>query len=519
MLAFRKWFLVLALVTLTAAVASAQPAFQCTANAGVPPIVRAEGIAELVGDLVLNCTGGAPAANAASVPRVNVQIFLNTNITSKLLSSADNFSEALLMVDDPQPAEQKVCLANAAVIGCDAPTPKTVIPDPTAPAGEYKPANGNPYNVWQGRQALDNSIAWYGVPIDAPGTAVTRVIRMTNIRANANLLGVSSTLVPTQIVAFVSASGATSVPINNPQQTVAWIQTGLTFTVRKFNGDSGSVTLNQCNSSNKDLFTDPTKTDKYCATGRLRFEEGFATAWKTMPTGDQNIPGKIYSYSEGGFMATSIGNPLPAGAGVPSQGTRLRVAFNSVPAGLRIYVTTGGQRVDSTDTTANSWVLINTAQDGSGGSASTVVPDTFMTKKCDFASQVKMAEVPIFGGSGVAVWEATATEPLAVQKIEFGYLVAYAANTPNNLPAIGSATANGMFAPISTVTKASYFAPVPRFADTSSAKTVFKVQQCATNLLFPFVSNQAGFDTGMVIANTSKDPWDHDLETGTCEIS
>jgi len=47
------------------------------------------------------------------------------------------------------------------------------------------------------------------------------VIRITNIRANANQLGVSSTLIPTQIVMFISVTGTTSVPINNPQQTVA----------------------------------------------------------------------------------------------------------------------------------------------------------------------------------------------------------------------------------------------------------------------------------------------------------
>jgi len=119
----------------------------------------------------------------------------------------------------------------------------------------------------------------------------------------------------------------------------------------------------------------------------------------------------------------------------------------------------------------------------------------------------------------VAVWEVVATDPLAVQRLEFGYLVSYAANTPNNLPAVGTATANGMFAPVSTVTKASGFAPVPRFADTSSSKNIFKIRQCATNLLFPFVTNQAGFDTGMVISNTSKDPWGHDLEAGTCAIN
>ena len=546
MLAFRKWFLVLALVTLTAALASAQTpvapgAFQCTANAGVPPLVRAEGIAELVGDLVLNCTGGYPAgfvditgSGPASIPQINVQIFLNTNITSKLLDVTNNFSEALLMIDDPKSDDQKVCVLSTTAT-CAVPTTRAF-----DPGNVYKPVNLNPYNVWQGRQAGDNSIAWLGIPIDAPGSGRQRIIRMTNVRANANQLGVSSTLVPTQIVAFISATGTTSIPINNPQQTVAWIQKGLAdFRIRNNKDDGGKPNLNQCagsTDSRKDLFTDPTKSDKYCANGRMIFEEGFASAWKTRFSGssspwlsgpNQNAPGQIFTSSESGFFVNSHSGwgSLAFAAGVATQGTRLRVAFNNVPAGLRLYVSEHPFKWDSA---VNDAILVNTAQDGSGAFSAT--PTSFYTatkdtRSCDFMQSTaggvlyRFAEVPIFGGSGVAVWEITATDPLAVQRMDFGFVVAYVANTPNNLPAIGTATANGMFAPISTVTKASGFAAVPRFADTSSAKDVFKIQQCATNLLFPFVSNQAGFDTGMVIANTSKDPWDHDVEAGTCEIN
>ena len=83
---FRKWFLafaVLALLSSFAVPASAQivPALQCVANAGVPPTVRAEGLSELVGDLVLNCTGGVPTLATSVVPQANVTIFLSTNIT------------------------------------------------------------------------------------------------------------------------------------------------------------------------------------------------------------------------------------------------------------------------------------------------------------------------------------------------------------------------------------------------------------------------------------------------------
>jgi len=89
---FRKWFYALAVVALlagfTVPVSAQAPPFQCVANAGVPPIVRAEGYTELVGDLTLNCNGGVPTPAGITVPPVNVTILLSTNITSKLLTGS-----------------------------------------------------------------------------------------------------------------------------------------------------------------------------------------------------------------------------------------------------------------------------------------------------------------------------------------------------------------------------------------------------------------------------------------------
>ena len=40
-----------------------------------------------------------------------------------------------------------------------------------------------------------------------------------------------------------------------------------------------------------------------------------------------------------------------------------------------------------------------------------------------------------------------------------------------------------------------------------------------TNLLYPYVLNQNGFDTGFSIANTSADPYGTATQTGTCTLS
>jgi hypothetical protein len=205
-------------------------------------------------------------------------------------------------------------------------------------------------------------------------------------------------------------------------------------------------------------------------------------------------------------------------AGLATQGTRLRAVFNNVPAGVRLYVTT----TQGAATGGNTAVLINTAADGSGA-YSPVVASGSTSSSCIFASMA-VSEVPLFpaatgGFSGSAVWEVTAVDPLAIGRLDFGLLVAYTAATTNNMPTPDvQATANGMFAPVSTVTTASATAPVPRFADTSTAKNTLIIIQCQTNLLFPFVTNQAGFDTGIAISNTSKDPFGTATQAGVCSL-
>jgi len=100
---FRKWIYALAVVALLAGFtmpASAQ--IQCNTASGVPPTVRAEGYTELMGDLILNCSGGVPTGSGAAVPKVDIQIFLSTNVTSRLLTNSGViFDEALLIFDEP----------------------------------------------------------------------------------------------------------------------------------------------------------------------------------------------------------------------------------------------------------------------------------------------------------------------------------------------------------------------------------------------------------------------------------
>ncbi|MBX5496557.1 MAG: hypothetical protein IRZ15_14585, partial [Bryobacteraceae bacterium] len=62
--------------------------------------------------------------------------------------------------------------------------------------------------------------------------------------------------------------------------------------------------------------------------------------------------------------------------------------------------------------------------------------------------------------------------------------------------------------------------PIPRFVDNSTARTVFTINACVTNLLFPFVTTAPGFDTGIAISNTSLDSpvFSTSAQTGACTL-
>ncbi len=494
MVSLRRSFLLVGLCLVMASLASAQtPAFQCVANAGVPPLVRAEGLTEQVGDLVLNCNNGTSTALGANVPQVNVRIFLNTNVTSRIV--ATGWNEAFLIIDEPTPSNLRLCTA---AVGCpEVGTNANSGIAGTGPGVDYK-TNVNVENVYQGQPTpgTANQVDFIGVPIDPPGTAVTRIIRITNVRANANQLGVATTLIPTQIQMFISLTGATSIPVNNPIQVVAFVVPGLTFSV------SGGGTNTQCLA--------------FTRTITLNYQERFATAFKrrsyqrdpatlfpghTGVTGSsgQDLVGFIYN-TETGFHHPTF--PTTNGANVAgraSQGTRLRAFFSSIQLGVGLAVsTTCTGCVQTVDPGLGLHALL-TATDANGAGGFTAASGTLTISSSQTA---------------LAVWEVLEDLPTAVQTYSFTATFSATPDLPNNRPGIGTANVSGSFAPVysstSSPTLASQSVAIstdnqPRFADTGGSTGVLTITPCTCNLLYPFMSNKLGFDTGIVVANTSED--------------
>jgi hypothetical protein len=252
----------------------------------------------------------------------------------------------------------------------------------------------------------------------------------------------------------------------------------------------------------------------------------------TPPTPErQDTLGLIYQSESGFFRATDNGANWPtslnsgdntsliagtAGGtlGLADHGTRLIARFNNIQNGLQVWVETNPAIVSvnapSTPRTGTG-VLVNTDPNGAGPFSAVAAGST--------VSGLSLAQVSIIGGTGQAVWEVVNADTTALERMAVKVVFAWVANTSNNLSSLGTSIVNGNLAPLSTVATASTTAAIPRFVDGAVNRTLLTINSCRSNLLFPFVSNQAGFDTGIAISNTSKDPFGTALQTGACTVN
>ncbi|MDX2153384.1 MAG: hypothetical protein SFV54_21755 [Bryobacteraceae bacterium] len=532
----RKFMPVLAVLVLLSVASPAFGQLTCSTTTGVPPLVRAEGITELVGDIVYVCSTPDPDGPAGPLPAqtfpqpivVNIQIFLNTNVTSQLLDSVGT-SEALLLINEPS-----ATTTPAIQLGVNA-------RQGTIPPG------------------VNNSVSWLGVPL-LPAGSSTVTIRITNVRANASGAPAGVGGIPGQINAFISISGSTSVSLQQVSQTVAFVQPGLTT-------DATSLTLQQCFGRNTSFGSSVNITDVTF----IRFNEGFATAFKprtsTAPpyAVDQrpSVPGVSYNSESGFLLPDGVNNTI----GLADFATRLQAAFTNVPNGARVFVSnapvgilnSGSARIaGSTRAAGNGGV----APDGSPSSyinASLVVPSsptarsfapffntgsassgtgqisafgvTFPTGTFDVGTGANTntgyaggwSEISVSGNAATAAWSVSNSDPSAQESLIFAVAIGYTPNPAAGVPSIGAPMAATLsFNPLSSVTVASGTdVDVPRFVNTSQPRNLYTIVACVTNLLYPFVTTAPGFDTGIAISNTSLDTpvfTGTPAQNGTCTL-
>jgi len=462
---FRKLFLALiagALLFTTVASAVDLP-YSCTA---VPTqtLVRREGLAEKVGDIVLYC-GGVVSEGLRDKDgrlRVNIRLTLNSvNLTSNLLNAWD-----------PQPVTEATMILNEgepAFIGYASGTS-------SGPLVPYLDGSQNVYQAVKVQYA-ENAVEWEGVVIAGPGSDPASVIRMTNVRANVAGLSVN-----TPISAHVNITTPNAFPIvASDNIIVANVAQETIFSLVE--GGSFDACVEPHGDRLHDVFT-------------LRAREGFAYAFR--PVGDANVdngqPGANYG-NESGFSPESLSAGDLVGysngtLGQANQGTQIRFLLRGIPpAGTTLTVnhhihTATGLTLEADDTHP------------------------------DVASD----------GTATILYTVTAATPQSLSLPEnVDIEVTLSLNHDVPAPADTVVEAHGSLYPISAVGVADATAKEPRFIDLNDGTWIGDVfafnGTCTTTLLFPYITNQAGFDTGIVISNTSTDPMGTATQHGTCALN
>lgn len=505
MAAFRTRILVLALVLAALGVTSGtlnaqgfhpgvNASLSCTAFA-VPAQSRAEGIAELLGDIVVQCrladnntTGFPPSINA------NVAVTLNVNVTNNIdFGAGSDVVDAVLIVNE--------------VLDTDPITPTATPTLAVCCANTQKPMYG--------RRTSVNTIQWSGAILPVPEVNPnpnTLVLRVTNMRGNVSQLGIPTgegAFPSAQVTAFISVSSSTAVPVTNNVLNIGIPLLGLITRFRGRNQEDVPLPIValQCvtrfidSDGNIDRF-EPGGTD-FPHTGAaddgsfsIRLSEGYASSFKTL-----GVPTVTPASAqvEDGFPTP----PSGINGGGATQGTRFIIRFFNVPNGVRIATPA---RLLGTATGGHVLTIVKVAgtdANGAGALNSTLTP---------------ASEVTITGGFGFVIYEVIDCNPFTVENVTVPIWAASRANTANDLPAVGTLQVSAAFAPLSTVTTSNRDAPEPRFVDTGANRSMFTLARCTTNLLFPFVTNQGGFDTGIAISNTTRDDKATVAQAGACTI-
>ena len=509
---FRRWilaFVVLALALGCVVPASAQSnTFTCSATASVPPNIRHEGLTELLGDIVLTCTGGLTTPTGQPIPQANITVYLPAPFTSRIVPSNTTSTEALLLVDDPAGSQVKVC-----------PTPTNGLTCvDTGDNGASFATNGG-YNAFQGiippqpggTTTPPMAVTFLGVPVDPPTSsgAPARVYRITNVRINASLLP-SQSLGVYPVQALVSVSSSTSISINNSQQTVGYATPGLAVNPT---GTAKTLLLCQSYGSASDPFSP-------YSVGTATFTENFTSAFKKRTEAVQVTPGTVYA------EATESGLEV---AGVPAAdfGTRLMATISNIPSNVSVYVdssatynaTTGaGCTPDGTADCSYAVLVSGPTATDSGANGYPAYAPNVITDVTDSIS----------GGTLQVVWEVGDNNPQAYDTFSFGI---YVVTTAGNLSTTATpVTVSESFAPLSSVVSATgggWTGVIPSFSSsiTPNSATLFTVQPCVTYLLFPYITDYPGFDTGIAISNTSADPLgtitssNTSTQTGACTVN
>ncbi len=437
-----------------------------------PPTLRAEGMTELIADIVLTCTGGQALPPGSAIPTATFTVSLVTAVASRILFSP-NISEAMLLIDEPgaypaiaapvpgygPAASQSACdnyTLGAGPGGCVQYGFSS--PDGVPIASSSPTALTPPVNVFFGA-VMANQVVFSGIPVLAPATAgIQRVFRITNLRANVASLCCSqgSTLVASSL----EISGSVSVPVANPVQINGFFQSGLQTAIRN-PANTGPLT------NAGGTFIDPV-SQGLTPIAVFQFTENFPAAFRSRTTaGDrQTAPGETYN-SESGLIFKAAGSFQGNYPGLADFGTRLKAVIRNLPAGVKLFAST----VSLPENTLSPPAVLVTGETDPWVNGA--VPAARATANLSYGA-IPLAELPVVNGTATALWEVVNTDPVAIETLTFGLWAAY--SSAAGLTAQGTAFADLSFAP---TRESGIGASIPLFTDSSVPSAILSIAPTA----------------------------------------
>ena len=357
----------------------------------------------------------------------------------------------------------------------------------------------------------NNRLEWTGVQVPIPGADDAGIpgspfpeattIRLTSMRGNASMLGIPDQGSPafSQIQATVTVNGESTITLNTNEANIGLPLLGLISSV-----DDDIASGLQCDSEG--------------GHATLTLSEGFPTAFKTIGTASFTLSGSIQV--ENGYPAPDSGTSTAAGDGGATEGgatqsTHFLLMFHNIPEGVRVGVEDDPDCTED-DLDSDHLMLDAVECDVNGDNCGSALP----ISDADDALNGTV-EVDIDGGSGWIGYEVVDDWTIASEDCDIEVWFAWTPDTENNLPAPGTGQLSVSYAPLSTVgTSTEDDAPRPRFLEGSGSdpENIVNVVKCTSTILFPFVTNQNNFDTGLVISNTSEDWLGTSPQDGACEI-
>ena len=445
-----------------AGLASAQAT--CVLDTPTVKIIRAEGTSELLAPLVITCTNSTGAATAATTGSVNVSL-PGATITSKVLDATAGKTEVV------------------AVVGAGSPVFGTVT------AGNIN-FNG------------------LTLPVTAPAASFT--VTISNIRVNGGLVAAAGSIPVINVSGYIVSANAASVPLTLfAGGQYAYIQNGLAAPAY-YNGYTGAAAGSYFAGA-KSGDTSKTKSFTTCTlVSPVNDAVDLINAAAVAAGASNAFTVRVGANFTGAFKsAANEASSLPVTSGLNNNtvanGTRFQISFPTLPAGVSVYVPTS----IITSTATGSTIQLSSTAAGTAHAVTTPSTSSDVWNGKTAVGEVKGSNTLALV-SGTAVFEVL-TDGDGTPTFDIPVFVVAKANT---------------VAPGSTLSATVGFSPngstaIPNFTAGTAVVGGSTFSACSTSLLFPFVSNQLGFDVGIVIANTSSDPTNLVKlnQTGTCSLS